>query len=207
MATPRPHDAELRRRLLAETGRIVSERGVSGLSLRALASAESTSTTAVYSLFGGKVGLLTALFIESFESFGSAQNAAPRSGDWLADILALGWAYWDWALENSHRYQVMFGGSLAGVEIDPELVAWSYRTLAPLSELVASGVEKGILAGDPAVIAQSIWSTVHGAVSLTLAGCMPFDPETQRSVYDQTIRNVIRGWTRTLPPVEGYAAG
>jgi AcrR family transcriptional regulator len=195
MASPRTHDAELRRRLLAETGRIVSERGVSGLSLRALASAESTSTTAVYSLFGGKVGLLTALFVESCESFGAAQKAATRTGDWLADILSLGWAYWDWAMENAHRYQVMFGGSLAGVEIDPQLLAWSYETLTPLSELVAVGVERGLVTGDPAVITQSVWSTVHGAVSLTLAGCVPFDPDTQRRLYDETVRNVVRGWT------------
>jgi AcrR family transcriptional regulator len=194
MASPRTHDAELRRRLLAETGRIVSERGVSGLSLRALASAESTSTTAIYSLFGGKVGLLTALFVESFESFGSAQKAVPRTGDWLADILALGWAYWDWAMDNAHRYQVMFGGSLAGVEIDPQVLAWSYETLTPLSQLVGVGVEQGLVTGDPAVITQSVWSTVHGAVSLTLAGCVPFDPDTQRRLYDQTVRNVVRGW-------------
>jgi AcrR family transcriptional regulator len=195
VASPRTHDAELRRRLLAESGRIVSERGVNGLSLRALAAAESTSTTAIYSLFGGKDGLITALFVESFESFGLAQKSAPRSGDWLADILALGWAYWDWAMENSHRYQVMFGGSLAGIDIDPQLVAWSYETLAPLSELVAQGVEWGIVAGDPAVIAQSIWSTVHGAVSLSLAGCVPFDAATQRGLYDSTVRAVIRGWS------------
>jgi AcrR family transcriptional regulator len=179
---------------------------VNGLSLRALAAAESTSTTAVYSLFGGKVGLITALFVESFESFGAAQKAAPRTGDWLADILALGWAYWDWAMENSHRYQVMFGGSLAGIEIEPELVAWSYETLTPLSELVSRGIELGLLAGDPAVIAQSIWSTVHGAVSLTLAGCVPFDPEIQRDLYDFTVRNVIRGWSAGGSPVDANVA-
>src|SRR6478672_3084301 len=81
MARPRLHDDNLRSRLLANAGRLVTERGVDGLSLRSLAATTSTSTTAIYALFGGKIGLLGALFDESFDSFGTAQRAVPLSGD------------------------------------------------------------------------------------------------------------------------------
>ncbi|MET0798548.1 MAG: TetR family transcriptional regulator, partial [Rhodococcus sp. (in: high G+C Gram-positive bacteria)] len=54
MARPRIHDAELRTRLLEAAAETVARHGVDSLSLRKLAAAQGTSTTAIYSLFGGR---------------------------------------------------------------------------------------------------------------------------------------------------------
>src|SRR3954469_7471977 len=104
MARPRVHDENLRSQLLETAGRLVTEEGIAALSLRTLAAKAGTSTTAVYSLFGGKPALLGALFEESFTSFGKSQRAVPITGDALTDLTALGRAYWRWARRHPHLY-------------------------------------------------------------------------------------------------------
>ena len=76
MARPRQHDSALRESLLAQATAMIGERGLAGLTLRRLAIASGTSTSAVYSLFGSKEELLAALIQQAFESFTAAQRAA-----------------------------------------------------------------------------------------------------------------------------------
>src|ERR1700712_4432810 len=166
MARPRVHDENLRSRLLEHAGRLVTERGMAALSLRALAADAGTSTTAVYSLFGGKPALLGALFEESFTSFGASQRAVAVTGDTMVDLLALGRAYWAWARQNPHLYGVMFGQVLGGFACTPEQEATAESTIGPLAAAVQSGVESGLLVGDPMTITFAIWAAVHGVVSL-----------------------------------------
>ena len=71
MARPKVHDEALRGRLLERARAVLSADGPAALSLRTLARDCETSTTAVYSLFGGKPGLLTALFDDAFRSLGA----------------------------------------------------------------------------------------------------------------------------------------
>ena len=112
---------------------------MAALSLRTLAAEVGTSTTAVYSLFGGKPALLGALFEESFSSFGASQQAVPVTGDTLADLLALGRAYWTWARAHPDLYGVMFGQVLGGFACTPEQEASAEATIGPLSTAVRSG--------------------------------------------------------------------
>jgi len=194
MARPRLHDDNLRSRLLANAGRLVTERGVDGLSLRSLAATTSTSTTAIYALFGGKIGLLGALFDESFDSFGTAQRAVPLSGDTVKDLAALGNAYWQWAREHPHLYGVMFGPALAGLERTPEQGAKAEATMEPLATVVGAAVDAGVLMGDRFVITFSIWAAVHGVVSLALADCVPPNDAIQQQLFAATATAIVRGW-------------
>src|ERR1700712_2746109 len=149
MARPRVHDDNLRSQLLDHAGRMVAERGMGALSLRALAAEAGPSTPAVYSLFGGKPALFAALFVESFTSFGAAQQAVPVSGDTVTDLLGLGHAYWAWARRNPHLYAVMFGQALGGFVCTPAEAATAEATIGPLAAVVRTGVEAGVLHGDP----------------------------------------------------------
>jgi len=82
----------------------------------------NTSTTAVYSLFGGKPGLLNAVYDEAFARFGERLGSVVPTGDPVTDLAALGQAYRASALAEPHFYQVMFG-PLGGVMTpEPESV-------------------------------------------------------------------------------------
>jgi len=191
---PRLHDENLRTLLLQETGRTISSRGVNALSMRTLAADVGTSTTAVYSLFGGKPGLLAALFEESFAGFGAAQRAVPVTGDVLADFAALARAYWEWARDHPDLYGVMFSQVLGEFERTREQAAAAEATIEPLSALVESAIRAGILTGDAAIITFAIWAGVHGVVSLVLAGCAPHDEAHRSSLFQATADAAVRGW-------------
>ncbi len=168
MGRPRTYDDDLRRRLLLRAGQIVSEGGTSALSLRGLADDEGTSTSAVYTLFGGKDELWGALYEEAFTRFGESQKAVPASDDAVSDILALTLSYRDWALDNPHLYDIMFGGSLASFVPTEEQGELAISTKRPLREMVKKAVKAGQLHGDVRLITHALWATLHGVTSLAI---------------------------------------
>lgn len=190
MARPRTNDAEVAGRLLAEAGRVVATQGVGALSLRALADAAETSTTAIYSLFGGKDGLLLALYTQAFEGFGGAQRAVPETDDPIADLAALGIAYRDWARANPNLFRVMFSGAIP--TDDPTCAIAACDTIGPLVAGVGRALAAGVLTGDHETIVISLWTAVHGFVSLELDGLLPAaDPDA--SIH-AVLKAAVNGW-------------
>ncbi len=174
MARPRVHTDELRETLLTRTAEAVAGRGAAAVSLRDVAAAAGTSTTAIYSLFGNKEALLQAVLVRAFEQFAQAQETVPVTDDPVADILGLGATYVGWALEHPAWYSVMFGGPLVGITCLPEADAVSARSMAPLHSAVERGLAAGVLrSAAPETIAISLWAQVHGLSTLALAGHLP----------------------------------
>jgi AcrR family transcriptional regulator len=198
MPRPKVHDAALRVRLLEQAVRTLSEHGPEALSLRKLAAEVNTSTTAVYSLFGGKPGLLNAVYDEAFVRFGERLNAVVPSGDPLADLAALGAAYRASALAEPHFYQVMFGPLRGVVTPEPESVARGLATFKPLLDMVSRAIDLGLLRDeDPVTIATSLWATVHGLVSLELRALLPDGSGDPAEMYRTAIRAMGNGWRTT----------
>lgn len=178
MARPSTYDDALRTRLLEATADAVAADGPERVSLREVARAADTSTSAVYTLFGGKDELLAAVIAHGFASFAAAQRDALPGG-----LRALGVAYRAWAHAHPSLYRLMFGGTLASYEGEG-----TEDALGPLiSALAARG------AADPLAAALVVWAHVHGAVSLELAGVAPPDLDTE-VVYTDVLDAVERLW-------------
>jgi AcrR family transcriptional regulator len=191
---PRTHDDALRERLLVEAGRELSARGPQGLSLRSVAARAGTSTTAVYSLFGGRTELLRAVFDEAFRRFGAHLAAVTPSGDAREDLVRLGLAYRASAHADPHFYAIMFGGQSLGLEPSQDSVDRALATFSPLVVLVRRGVEAGDLRDEaPRRIATALWASVHGFVSLELAGLLPPDDESD-ATFAAGARAAVDGW-------------
>lgn len=194
MVRPKVHDDALRRRLLERAGAMLSSGGVSGVSLRVLARACDTSTTAVYTLFGGKAGLLAALLDDAFRRFGGHLAAVLPGDDPVADLVRLGEAYRRGALTDPHVFDAMFGDAMSedstGVgEPRPGALA---SALGPLRDLVERAVaEKALRADlDAVAAARTLWATVHGWVSLQRRGLLPADAAR----FDDALCAVLDGW-------------
>ncbi len=189
MARPVVHNDSLRQQLLSVTAELVDRDGPAKVTLRDVASAAGTSTTAVYSLFGGKSQLLTAVVDDGFRSFGDSQAAAAYEG-----LRGLGVAYRAWALEHRALYRLMFGGALAAYvdcQPSPEVAAGS---MEPLMEAVAAAQSEGALMPAPIeMVAFAIWGQVHGLVSLELAQVGPPDADWA-AAYSSALDAVARGW-------------
>lgn len=175
---------------------MVADGGIGALSLRSLAAAEGTSTTAVYSLFGGKPALLAALHERGFELFTQAQLDAVATLDRaeaVEQLIAIGRSYWTWALTNPHLYLVMFDPALREF-IDEQQQAAGGASFRPLRELVVRSVDAGDLVGDPEAIAHTLWSGLHGSVTLLLAGYGPVDDKRREALLEQTLTAGLRAW-------------
>ena len=195
MARPKIHDEALRTRLLDEAGRLVSAEGPAALSLRRIATGAGTSTTAVYSLFGGKPALVRELYLEAFGRFAARLAAVPLGQDPAENLVRLGMAYRESALADPHLYAVMFGRAVPEFTPDAPDREASLAALRPLLETVRAGIESGVLvAAEPATIVVALWGIVHGLVSIELNERAPegFDVA---AAYGEAIRAGVRGWT------------
>lgn len=169
MARPRPHDDALRTALVELASKTVAERGSGAVSLRTVAAAAGTTTAAIYTLFGGRDGLLSAVVDEGFRRFAERLAAVPRTDDPGADLLALGLAYRDNALANPHFYRVMFGSS-PGAEVAGDGVPTTAR---PTFLVLRGAVARLPGVPDAEELALELWALAHGLVSLELAALLP----------------------------------
>ncbi|MBR7191029.1 TetR/AcrR family transcriptional regulator [Gordonia sp. SCSIO 19800] len=190
MARPRSHTEDVRVRLLDEAVRMVAADGIGALSVREVARAADTSTTAVYSLFGNKEGLARAILVRAFDAFADAQRSAAAAATDPTALAELGVAYVGWALENPRLYELMFGDALVGVARTEETRAAATRAITPLREGVQAAITAGVFRdADTDTVVASLWAQVHGMAMLLLSGNYPdgADPVAAATA-------VIDGW-------------
>lgn len=164
---------------------MLAEQGPAGLSLRKLATAVGTSTMAVYTRFGDKDRLLTAMYVEGFARLG--ERLAAGSGMTADGLLELGRAYRSFALDNRHLYGLMFGPMPSDLTLSENSVITAEATHQALLDAVRVAVDNGVLAGDPSQIARHLWAVVHGMVSLELSGIMPSTPQAAGELFDDAL--------------------
>ncbi|MGI8336470.1 TetR/AcrR family transcriptional regulator [Actinomadura scrupuli] len=183
-------DETLRTTLLDAASRLLVAEGPQALSMRRIAHEVGCSTTVLYRMFGGKDGLTEGLYIEGFERFRRRLAAVPRHPDPRVHLAELGRAYRDNALLERNYYGLMFDRPIAGFVPSAEAQARARASFAILGEAVSACADAGLLTvGDPAVVAEVLWATAHGLVSLELAGHLP-DPD---AVFDTAMRVTAAG--------------
>jgi AcrR family transcriptional regulator len=162
---------EARRRLLLDAAsRLLETEGPQALTMRRIAAEVGSSTSVLYTMFGGKAGVAEALWCEGFERLHAALDGVDADEP-LARLAAMGQAYRVCALANRSYYAVMFARPIPGFEPSPEAYEVSLRPLRLLTEAVADCVDAGVFRSvDPAHAARVLWAASHGAVSLELAG-------------------------------------
>lgn len=182
-------DANPRDRLLEAAIRLLAANGPEALQARRLAAEVGTSTMAVYTHFGGMGQLITEIMREGFIRFGRRMEEIPRGDDAVADLLALGLAYRDHALENPQLYRLMFGvtspgGRQGGKDLALSAVANALpegqAAFAQLVAVVTRVIEAGPCEEEPASAAAQIWSAIHGYVLLEIAGFFGDDDGVER---------------------------
>ncbi|MFD7623033.1 TetR-like C-terminal domain-containing protein [Streptomyces sp. NPDC059802] len=204
MGRPRTNDATVKERLVKCATELLATRPQESVTVRAVATAAETSTAAVYSLFGDKEGLIAAVRDRAVAGLFQALTAVPTSEDPLADIYALAAAYRRWGREHSHLYSVLFGGVQS---FKPSGAVGAGDPVRPLIAAIGRAVTESVLDGEATAIAVSLWVSLHGLVTLELAGA--FDAPTAESAFRSTILATLRGWTApaafgtTSPPSGG----
>ncbi len=189
MGRPRTNDETVKERLVECATELLATGSQESVTVRAVATAAGASTAAVYSLFGGKDGLIGAVRDKAVASLFRAVTAATTSEDPLADIYALAAAYRRWGREHSNLYSVLFGGVQS---FKPSGAVGTSDPVRPLIAAIDRAVTESVLDGPATSIAVSLWVTLHGLVTLELAGA--FDTATAEDAFGSAIHATLRGW-------------
>ena len=191
-----------RQALLDAASEMLVHEGPGALSLRKLAKKAGASTMAVYTAFGGKDGLLEALFEEAFDRLAEMQADVPRDPDPMTWLGELGAAYRAFALSNPAYYALMISVTMPLTEHVPEEQeetpparsishhpAYSYLHQAVEACIEAGYFRDGLAAGD---VADMLWAHVHGLCSLELAGYYASEKAAQAR-FDLSSETIMRG--------------
>lgn len=156
--TPRDMRSDLVRAALV----VLRRDGPAGLTVRSITDEAGCSTTGIYTHFGGKHGLVEAVFLDGFESFDAATGPSLDAGD----IAAAGRAYRQWALANHTQYMVMFGRAVPDYVPSERALERALESFARL----ARSVHEVEHAADAAERAYHLFATIHGYVMLEMSG-------------------------------------
>ncbi|MEW1658711.1 TetR-like C-terminal domain-containing protein [Streptomyces sp. NPDC093707] len=189
MGRPRTNDETVKERLVVCATEMLATRPRESVTVRAVAAAAEASTTAVYSLFGGKDGLIGAVRDRAVAGLFQELSAVRSSADPLADLYALAVAYRSWGRGHRHLYTVLFGGVQS---FDPSGETGASDPIRPLLAAIDRALTASVLDGEATSIALSIWATLHGLVTLELAGAL--DAATTEAAFHSTMHATLRGW-------------
>jgi len=171
---------ERRDEILAAAKGLFLKDGVEGVSTRKLAQLVGLSQTGIYVYFKSKQAILAALMDAAFKKLGTALSEIDGKSTGAIPYLELAIpVYIRFGLDNPDEYRLAF------MLIDPASSAHPNAMADPSERSfegfkVFAGLEKQILAGaaagelnsidrDPRAVAQSVWASMHGLVSVLIA--------------------------------------
>ena len=173
--------------LLAAAMRTVEAEGPEALRARKLTAEIGVSTMAVYTHFGGMPGLFEAVIRKGLEDFAAHVRRVPRTDDPMADLIAGGLAYAEFALQHPQLYRLMFGlanrAALRGFAPNlDDAETWGSPTGVEAFSVLLESVERVIDAGDfrpqePREAALQVLSMTHGYLLLGLGGLVTEESE------------------------------
>jgi AcrR family transcriptional regulator len=207
MATPLTPPAsqpdELRERLVDAGLELLGRHGPAELTVRRIAEAAGTSTMGVYTKFGGRTGVLEAIYRRGFELLRAALGAVPEADDAVRHVLDLALAYRRFAIANPALYAFMFEQPVPDFDPDPTLrVEVLDTTFGLLVTAVRRATAQGALPdGDPVHTSVLVWCLAHGMVTLELThaaagpqpGGFPPGPEAGERILLDGVRATLLG--------------
>mgnify|MGYP000064087614 FL=1 len=178
------HHGNLRLALLDAAIDQIKEHGVEKLSMRGIARIVGVSQTAPYRHFEDKNHLLAEVATQAFSELYDISIAAinPIESP-IKNIHATGLVYLQYAIDNPEKYRVIFGSRIQNRQSYPSMIEAGEKSFQILIDQVERGIEAGdFIPGCALILANTLWTQVHGAASLILDGFyidrelpMPFD--------------------------------
>lgn len=172
MGRPRLHGDRTREELLAAAEAMVAENGADALSLRRLATAVGTTTRAVYSVFGNRQGLISALYREAFQVLIRRVEALPVTADPRADLMTAGLkGFRGYALEHPHLFRLVFERMIPEERLAPTDLSAGSEARDVARRLVQRCLDAGLLGDRPVeLVVNQFHALAQGLAAMELQG-------------------------------------
>lgn len=191
---------EVKSLILETAWKQIQEEGVQSLSIRKVADAIEYSVPVIYAHFDSKEALIGEFVRRGFCLLTKmAKEARDAYEKPTAQLTAMALAYWEFAMENTEYYQLMFGLGIPTCE-----KAISVGEILTFGGLVKEAIQQAVRTGnhpdvDLELKFQSFWSILHGIVSIRLShNCnrKEGDPDLGRAILEDTIKGYIYALVR-----------
>jgi AcrR family transcriptional regulator len=224
MSTPRPTRREQQRaQTLAEIRKLamtqIAAGGVENLSLNAIAKEMAMSGAAIYRYFDSREQLLAALAVDAYVDLADTLEAVARRrhASALARWQAVAAAYRGWALEQPHRYRLVFSTQVGAGQLAPDqIIPAAGRSMVVLLDSIADAAPstRKVPARQPRTLSRQLrdwqkrtgmpdlpdatllaglnaWTRLHGIVSLELDGHLPSTGVDPQLLYDAEVSSLV----------------
>ncbi len=161
----------LQQEILDVSRKLLIKDGFSKLSMRRIAKNAGVTATSIYIHFRNKDELLLALIDQSIDKLiERLEKAVLLGADPIEKLELAGREYLEFAISHPQEYEIIF---LVRPEEMPKYPEEKFQNIRRGYELMASiieeGIEKNLIEEDrPLMAAYTIWSQLHGAVSVIL---------------------------------------
>lgn len=205
--------ADTRLRILEAARELFTNEGYAQTSMRRIADQIGYTATAIYHHFKDKDALLNELCLMDFRALGEALRQMDQIPDPIARLRLMGQNYVKFALAHPQQFRFMFlverpTPGPDQITIDPAEDGYGF-----LINNLNEAIERGFLRPefkDPEMLAQIVWSGVHGLAAIHLSAPGKSHPwmelrdpdETARQLTDVLIRGLLREHS---PPDAGTA--
>jgi AcrR family transcriptional regulator len=165
----------LRDALIASAERAIAARGLAGLKARELAAEAGCAVGAIYNVVADLDELILAVNARSLalleKELGRAAKVKGRgrAGEGaIAGLVALAVAYVDFVAANKERWRALFEHRMSSGGGVPDWYLTKQQALFAYIEAPLASLRPGSSPADLALLARTLFSAVHGVVSLGL---------------------------------------
>lgn len=187
---------DLKRAILDAARRLCLKDGIDGVSARKIAREVGCSPTAIYLHYRNLDEVLHHLRMEGHAVLSRYFAEVDRSLSPRRRLRAMGEAYFRFGHEHPYDYELMFLHRFKEVP-GREFVSREIFTLLEVRDVVKQGMDAGEIRRDldPLVVANGIWSNMHGLTSLAIAGLLL---QTAPGLEDRLLDGVLESIDRWI---------
>lgn len=191
---PKGEGHSRRGEILAAAERIFVEHGYEGATIRKIADAVGLSSTALYMHFADKGEILQEICREAFARLiASTRDLAETPAPPEVRLRRMIEAYVAFGFDHPNAYRLIYLTRPAEAREGAQTMAQEMGAglFESFEAAVAEAVDAGRMTGDHKVIAQAIWASAHGVVSLMIT--KPYFPWAERQALVDTTLDAVFG--------------
>ena len=193
MGRPPLHDEKTRAELLAAAESLVAEGGIEAVSVRAAAERASTTTRAVYALFGSKEALVQALAQRAFGLLMERVVSLPPSGDPGRDLISAGVdGFRTFALEHPDLFRLFFTAPSMRPALSAESTETRVAALGQLVRLVERADDAGLLGRHSVADVTLMWDAACTGLAMRET-CGPIERTNGQQIWTDTLTALLAG--------------
>jgi AcrR family transcriptional regulator len=195
---PRKRSAKLKTAVLDAARKLCFADGMEGVSARKIAKEVGCSATAIYLYYKNLDDVLHHLRMEGHLLLAQYFREVDPNLPPASRLIEMGRAYHRFGVEHPNYYQLMFLYRFKEVP-RREFIQQEIFTLLIVRDVIRSGMDTGAIRGDldPMVLANGVWSNMHGLTSLAVAGLLL---QTAPGQHDELLEAVLDGIRRWIHP-------